>query len=378
MKDYSKILFLIVLVFSLYQIFVFHSSTSLDKHLKDFSTNYRIFSLELPDEMDFAGEAVPLHINDVWERLDREMLVNIYWQSNTILVIKRAARWFPLIEKILKENGIPDDFKYIAMIESAFQNVTSPSGAQGFWQFLDETGKKYGLEINEHVDERYHVEKATLAACNYFKEAYGYFNNWTLVAASYNMGIGGVNVQLKKQKVNSFYDLFLNIETSRYIFRLLAAKEIYENQENYGFYILKKHLYKPLKTYEIITDTTIASLVDFAILHGSTYRNLKLLNPWLRSTELPNKNRKIYSISFPEQSVEDEVNEEENNEMAADTLAVPEPSQIQIVIHTVGKKEKLSDIASKYNVELEDLKKWNNLSDEKLKTGQEIQIMIIR
>lgn len=361
----------------LYQVFVFNSSTLLDRHLKDFSANYRIYSLQLPDEMHFAGEQVPLQNSDVWERFDREMLVNIYWQSNTLLVIKRANRWFPLIEKILSEQGIPDDFKYIAMIESAFQNVTSPSGAQGFWQFLDETAKKYNLEVNEYVDERYHVEKATIAACNYFKEAYSYFNNWTLVAASYNMGIGGVNTQIKRQKVSSFYDLFLNIETSRYIFRILAAKEIYENQEKYGFYVLKRHLYKPLKTYERIVDTTIANLTDFAIQNQVTYRTLKLYNPWLRTTELPNKDRKVYRILLPEQSVEDDMSDEVLiDEEVIEKAPVPEPSEIKVVNHTVIKNEKLNDIALKYKVSVDDLKKWNNLSTEKLKKGQVLQVLI--
>jgi len=375
-RNSIKILLISFIVMAIWQLMMYHSSTLLDLHLKEFSENYRIYSIELPDELEFAGEAVPLKNEDVAERLDREMLVNVYWQSNTLLAIKRASRWFPVIEPLLKENGIPDDFKYIALIESNFQNVTSPSGAQGFWQFLEETGKKYGLEINEDVDERYHVIKATEAAIKYFKEAYNYFNNWTLTAASYNMGIGGINNQIKKQKVNSFYDLYLNIETSRYIFRILAAKEIYQNPQKYGFNLLEKHLYKPYKTYEIETDTTISDLVDFALQHKITYRQLKLLNPWLRTSELTNKERKIYKISLPLPYENDEVIEKEQDHVVSDENVINEPKDSIVVIHRVGRKESIEKIALNYHVDVSQIIKWNNLSVNKLKKGQEIIIVI--
>ncbi|HPD65199.1 MAG TPA: transglycosylase SLT domain-containing protein [Bacteroidia bacterium] len=377
MKKYSVYIIIFLCLVVIWQFFMFNTITSREKHRSEFLEHYRVYSLELPDHLTFAGENVPLESEDVRERLDRELLVNVYWQSNTLLNIKRASRWFPVIEAILKKNGIPDDFKYVAMVESGFQNVTSPSGAQGFWQFLEETGKKYGLEINEYVDERYHVVKATEAACAYFKEAYGYFNNWTLTAASYNMGIGGIVNQLNKQKTASFYDLYLNIETSRYIFRILAAKLIFENPEDYGFYVLKSHLYKPYNTYQVIIDSPLTSLVDFALSQGITYRTLKLLNPWLRSTELPNKNKKVYYIDLPEKNStvieeEDKVGEPKKEE----PVRIYEPKPDSIVYFTAERNMKLKEIAVLYHVSEAQLKEWNSLKSSKVKKGSRLRIII--
>lgn len=379
MKKIFFVFIAILLTVIAWQLFVYNTITVKEKHEREFREKYRIYSLEIPDALSFAGEKVPLDIDDVRERLDRELLVNVYWQSNTLLMIKRAARWFPVIEPILKKNGIPDDFKYIAMIESGFQNITSPSGAQGFWQFLKETGEKYGLEINEYVDERYHVVKATEAACLYFKEAYRTLNNWTLTAASYNMGIVGIAAQITKQKVNSFYDLYLNLETSRYIFRILAAKLIYENPEDYGFYLLKSHLYKPYNTFQVRVDSTIPSLVNFAIERGFTYRMLKIFNPWLRTSELPNKERKIYYIDLPMETIHENQEEKVTEDFVQPETILQNYDSHQkdsIYYYTAEKNMKLKEIAIHFNVSEQQLREWNSLSSKKIKKGTKLKIFI--
>jgi membrane-bound lytic murein transglycosylase D len=264
-----------------------------------FNEDYRVYSLNIPESLDFCEELVPLEDQDVYERLDRELLVNTYWQSNSLLYHKRASKWFPIIEPILKKNGVPDDFKYLALVESGLMNVVSPAGAAGFWQILKKTAQEYGLEVNNDVDERYHVEKATEAACKYLKEAHERFGSWTLAAASYNMGMGGVSKQLRRQKASNYYDLLLNSETSRYVFRILAAKEIHEHPTQYGFHYRFKDLYTPHDTYAVKVDTTVNDLVAFADGYKFSYKVLKIFNPWLRQTYLPNKSRKNYEILLP-------------------------------------------------------------------------------
>lgn len=264
-----------------------------------YKREYKIFSPPMPAKIDFCGESLPLDTFYVSEMLDREILVNTYWHSNTLLLFKRAKRWFPIIEPILKENNIPDDFKYLALIESGLQNITSPAGAKGFWQLLEKTAKQYGLEVNKEVDERYNVEKATLAACKYLQDAYQRFGNWTLAAASYNMGMGGLNKRLNQQQANSYYDLLLNEETARYIYRTLAIKAIFNNPSKYGFTLRERDLYPPLSVYTVEVDSTVSSWVTFAQEHHINYKLLKELNPWLRTTSLTNSKRKTYQIKLP-------------------------------------------------------------------------------
>ena len=263
---------------------------------------YKVFSLNIPKNLNFAGEKVPIEDFDVRERLDRELLVNTYWQSQSILMHKRANRWFPVVEPILKRNGIPDDFKYLALIESGFTNVVSPAGATGFWQLMDEAGKSYGLEINKEIDERYNVEKSTEAACKYLRDAFKKYNNWTMAAASYNAGMNGIARQIDKQKSNNYYELLLNEETARYLFRILSLKEIITNPKQYGFHIRKQDLYPPLPAYTIKVDTTITDLVDFACKNNTNYRLLKILNPWIKQNYLPIKNGKSYQIKLPKEN----------------------------------------------------------------------------
>lgn len=252
-----------------------------------------------PTEVDFAGETMPLEIPDVRERFDRELLVNANLHASTILIIKRANRAFKVIEPILEKNGVPNDFKYLAVIESSLINAVSPSGAKGVWQFMPSTAKEIGMEVNESVDERYHLEKSTEAACKFLVAAKEKFGSWTLAAASYNGGITGVNKQIDLQKVTNYYDLLLNDETSRYVFRILALKEIMKAPQKFGFEIPKQDLYELYPTRKIEIDSSVNNLADFAIKQGINYKILKIYNPWLRDSKLENKSRKKYLIEIP-------------------------------------------------------------------------------
>jgi membrane-bound lytic murein transglycosylase D len=296
----------IVALFAFIMLFTFASKFSADEKFKDdFRNGYKVFAVDIPKNMDFAGEKVPLNNFDVRESMDRELLVNTYYQSQTLLVHKRANRWFPLIEPILKKNGVPDDFKYLAVIESNLTNVISPAGATGYWQILEATGKNLNLEINEEIDERYNVEKSTHAACAYLKEAYAALGNWTLAAAAYNMGIEGVKKQVENQKQNSYYNLLLNQETARYVYRILAAKEILLHPKNYGYNFRKKDVYSYIPTERIKIDSSITSLTDFALAHEVNYKILKIFNPWLRKGTLTNKTKKTYVLLLPKKGYTD-------------------------------------------------------------------------
>jgi hypothetical protein len=290
---------------------------------KYFNDHYKIFTLNLPTDLNFGGEPVPLEKVDVRERFDRELLVNTYWQSQSLLFHKRANRWFPIIEPILAENGVPDDFKYLALIESGLTNVVSPAGATGFWQILKDTGRELGLEINNEVDERYHVEKSTEAACKYLKSAYHKYGSWTMAAASYNMGVSGLQKQLGRQNASNYYDLLLNEETSRYVFRILAAKEIISKPAQYGFHFRPTDLYQPYQTETISLDGAVEDFSAYAFEQGVNYKILKILNPWLRDAYLTNPDKKAYEIKIPSDLAFGEVLIEQNNALepfTSDTL----------------------------------------------------------
>ena len=268
--------------------------------LKDDKAANRVVLPEIPGKLDFAGERVPVENFEVRERIEREFLVNTYWYSATILGMQRANRWFPVIEPILKKYKIPDDFKYIPLVESNLTNAVSPAGAVGYWQITEEIAKKYGLEVNDEVDERYNVEKSTEAACKYFLDAYDKFKSWTLVAASFNMGINGTAKQLERQKVKNYYNLVLSDETSRYIPRIISIKQIFTHPGLYGYYLKTSELFPPLKTHNIAVDSSVANWADFAIEHGINYKTLKYYNPWLRDISLTNKKKKVYEIKMPD------------------------------------------------------------------------------
>lgn len=273
-----------------------------DENLKvKLLNDYNIYALPIPSALNFAGESLPIHNPDIKERIDRELLVNTYWQSNGLLLFKRAQKYFPIIEPILAEEGIPDDFKYLAVIESGLTNAVSPAGAKGFWQILKGTAKEYGLEVNANVDERYHLEKATRVACKYLKKSKARFGSWTTAAAAYNAGNAGISKRLKSQNVNNYYDLLLNQETGRYIFRIIALKEIMTHPKQYGFNFRPQDLYQSIPTYQVPVDTAVTDFVKFAARYGISYKVLKIHNPWLREPHLNNKSRKQYYIDIPEQ-----------------------------------------------------------------------------
>ena len=260
---------------------------------------YKIKALKLPSNLNLAGERVPIEKLDVRERMDRELLVNTYWQSNGLLLLKRANKYFPVLEPLLKKYGLPDDFKFLALAESGFTDETSSAGAAGMWHFMKATGKEYGLEINKNVDERYNIEKSTKVAAEYLKTAKNRFGSWTLAAASYNAGKYGISRRLKAQGVTTYYDAKLANETERYVFRILALKEIMSNPEKYGFVFEKEDLYTAKKTYTVQVDTAITNIANFAKEFGINYKELKIHNPWLRENKLNNKSRKVYEIKLP-------------------------------------------------------------------------------
>ncbi|NLT50634.1 MAG: lytic transglycosylase domain-containing protein [Ignavibacteria bacterium] len=285
--------------------FFLFSSFSTDEKVNtyNFPETYKITIPKIPAQIDFCGEKVPLDNFDVFERLDRELTSNTYWHSNMLTSFKNSGRWFPVIEPILKKNGIPADFKYLAIIESNLTNAVSPKGAVGFWQFIESTAVKYNLEVNDQVDERYNVEKSTEAACKYLKDAYNKFGSWTLAAASYNMGMSGVSNQLSRQRVDNYFNLFLNEETSRYIFRTLAVKEIMSNPAKYGFGVNPEEFYQPIPTKEVQVTSSIPDLISYAETLGVNYKILKMLNPWLRDSKLTLSKKDWYTVKIPEEGV---------------------------------------------------------------------------
>ncbi|MDO6760061.1 lytic transglycosylase domain-containing protein [Tamlana sp. 2_MG-2023] len=271
-----------------------------DENFEKQSVNgYNVYALQVPDDLNLAGEPLPLKNPDIYERMDRELLVNTYWQSNGLLMFKRAHKYFPVIEPILKKYGVPDDFKYLAVIESGLVNVVSPAGARGVWQIMPATAREYGLEVNDNVDERYNLEKSTEAACQYLLESKKLLGTWTLAAAAYNAGNTGISRRLNEQMVTDYYDLLLGEETGRYVFRIVALKEILSNPLKYGFNFREKDLYTEVPTFKVEVDTVVTDFARFAKDFDINYKILKIHNPWLREPKLNNASRKLYHIEIP-------------------------------------------------------------------------------
>lgn len=302
MKDSIKILGLVAIVM-VSSLFIFSTNneakTIVTDNEKNTSESYQIRALKIPSNLNFAGEAVPIDKEDIRERIDRELLVNTYWQSNGLLLFKRTHKYFPIIEPILKKNGIPNDFKYLAVIESGLQNVTSPAGAKGFWQIMKATAKENGLEVNANVDERYNIEKATQVACDYLNKAKERFGSWTLAAAAYNAGNAGISRRIDAQFVDNYYDLLLPDETQRYLPRMIAMKEILSNPTKYGFILEKEDLYNLEPTKTIKVDSVITDIARFSKNLGINYKTMKIHNPWLRENKLNNASRRMYEIKIP-------------------------------------------------------------------------------
>ena len=292
---FLSIIFITILSITFFNA-VYISDVPSEKNTAD---SYTIKALKIPDELTFAGEKVPTELYDIKERMDRELLVNTYWQSNGLLLIKRAHKYFPIIEPMLKKYGIPDDFKYLAVAESGLENNSSSAGAAGFWHFLKSSAKEYGLEVNQNVDERYNLEKATKVAADYLKKSKKRFGTWTLAAAAYNAGNARIARNLKKQQVTDYYDLLLNNETSRYVLRIVALKEVLSYPKKYGFEFDKEDLYTSPATRTVKVDTVITNIASFAKGFNINYKELKLHNAWLRENKLNNKSRKLYKITIP-------------------------------------------------------------------------------
>lgn len=289
----------IIIIISIAQSFKAANIPEYQQQQQSYDTIYNIKSFTLPSEVTFAGEKMPLDNFDTRESLEREILTSAYRHSSTILIIMRAHRYLPMIEKILKKNNIPDDFKYLVAAESEYSNMVSPAGATGFWQIMPATGREEGMEINTVVDERYDVEMSTQFACDYFRRSYEKYGNWTLAAASYNGGRSGINEQIAIQQQNNYYDLLLTEETARYIFRAVAYKLVITNPQKYGFNLTEKDLFPELKYYEVKVDTAINDFSSFAKKFGTNYKMLKFLNPWLRKPFLTPKPNKVYLVKIP-------------------------------------------------------------------------------
>ncbi len=311
-NKYIKIPFFIILGIGagllISNLFIFSDSikdvnSKTDVNIKEVAPPYNVFQPTIPDTLSFCGENVPIENFDVYEALDFELIANTYRHSSTILYIKRANRYFPLIEKILKQYNIPDDIKYLCVAESGLANVVSPAGAAGFWQFMKPTAGEYNLLVNKDIDERYNPEKSLVAATEYMNKAYRYFGNWTLAAASYNMGMGGLKKDMDFQRVKTYWDLSLNEETARYVYRILALKLIMSNPKQYGFDIEEEYLYKEIETIEMTVDTSITDLVQFAFDNGTNYKMLKYFNPWIRGNSLVNTTKKEFKILIPASGV---------------------------------------------------------------------------
>ena len=268
-------------------------------HTRAIRADYRVYAPSIPDTLYFCGERVPLNLWYVREGLDRELVSNMYYQSSTLFIIKRATRVFPTIERILKEEGVPLDMKYLCVIESSLQNATSPAGAQGYWQFMKATGQKYGLEINDEIDMRNDLEAATHAACQYLKYLKRRLGNWTNAAAAYNCGEGGLEKRLTNQQQKSYYDLLLNKETQRYVYRILALKLIMQHPQDYGYTVRRCDTYPELPYEEVTLSGKDVDLVQFAVDHGTSYKMLRTMNPWLQTDKLKNKAGKTYKVRIP-------------------------------------------------------------------------------
>jgi LysM repeat protein len=356
------------------------------------NNNFNFLGLNIPANLHFCGEKIPPNNYEIIRNLQKEFFNNTYWKANSSVLFAKAQKWFPYIEPILRREGVPDDFKYVAIIESHLSNIVSPAGAAGFWQLVPSVANNYGLEVNEHIDERYHVEKSTAAACKLFKQAYSVFNNWTLAAAAYNLGIGGIQEKLKKQKAKSYYEMILNRETGSFVYRILAYKTLFSSPAHFGIK-KKKFTYLPLIPFKVFkVDSSITDLGAFAKHCGCTKSAIKFFNPWIMQDQIPNPERKTYFIRVPKNSrndyssyIKDLAGEDGDLLMDADSppeesLPVPDTSATEKIIqHLVKEKETLKEIAGFYEVSEEQLRQWNKIVEKQEPVaGQTLQIYFRR
>lgn len=375
----------VILVFFLLKIFFVYTLHKPDDVYPSYrNNNFNVFGLNVPGNLHFCGERIPINNYAIKENLEAEFFNNNYWKSSATLFFSKAQKWFPYIEPILKKEGIPDDFKYVAVIESHLSNVTSPMNAAGFWQLLPSTARKYGLIVNENTDERLDVEKSTTVACKLIADAFKIFKNWTLAAAAYNLGIGGIQTALEKQNSHNYYDLLLNKETGSFVYRILAYKTLFSNPEHFG--IKKKALkYFPKIPVRIIKiDSSITNLPYFAKIVHSDVGLIKLFNPWLLQNNLSNPNKHSFEFKIPRKNnidysfyYSDLIGENQsetdslNKKMLVDSIS----PVLQIITHTVGDKETLKEIADFYEVNEVNLKEWNGIKETtEVKSGYKLII----
>jgi membrane-bound lytic murein transglycosylase D len=369
------ILFLLLLiVYIILKVYLFAPSANVVSYTNN---NFYVLGLNIPADLHFCGEKIPSNDYEIRHDLEKEFFNNAYWKKNSVILFHKAQRWFPYIEPILQQEGVPDDFKYLCVIESHLSNVTSPAGAAGFWQLVPVTAGFYGLEVNEEVDERYHVEKATHAACQVIKQAYKVFKNWTLTAAAYNRGIGGILKAMKSQDTDNYFDLLLNSETGSFVYRILAYKTLLSSPGHFGIKKKKWNYFPkiPFLTYKI--DSSITSLKALARHLECSPGTIKLFNPWLLKDVLNNPGHKVYEIRIPKgggdysdyardlmaeegeliQYVKDPAAVEKMN---ADSVSLIGTKTIEYVVKV---DEPLENLAKFFKVSVTDLRKWNNLDE---------------
>ncbi len=350
--------------------------------------NFYVLDLSIPADLDFCGEKIPSNNYEIRDDLKKEFFSSSYWKTNSMVLFKKAQKWFPYIEPILKKEGVPDDFKYLAVIESHLSNITSPAGASGFWQLLPGSARNYGLEVNNEVDERYHVEKATHAACQHIKDAYRIFKNWTLSAAAYNLGIGGIMGALRRQRTDNYFDLLLNRETGSFVYRILAYKTLFSSPGHFGIKKKKWNYFPkiPVTVYKV--DSSITSLQAFANHIGADKAVIKAFNPWLLSDVLNNPSKKTYEIQVPKNTTADyssyladlrsgNIEHLPSPEKSLLTEVAPLDTvapavlsgtlapEVKTVYHVIKENETLPMLAQQYEVKEEQLKEWNGISDSK-------------
>lgn len=372
------------LVLIQFSVLILRTSSENDAFYQN--NNFSVFGLNIPRNLSFCGEKIPTNDYALKDNLEKEFFKNKQWKNNAGYLFSKAQKWFPYIEPILKQEGVPDDFKYVAVIESHLSNAVSPAGAAGFWQLVPTTARHYGLEVNEFVDERMDVEKSTHAACKLIKQAYSIFKNWTLTAAAYNLGIGGIQKALSNQKSDNYYDLLLNKETGSFIYRILAYKTLFSNPENLG--LKKKSLkYYPKVPIKIVrVDSSIVNLSHFAKHLKYNVAIIRLFNPWLLNDQLPNPNKHVFEFKLPKKANADysDYYSDLMKNMIIDSnsvqLAVVDSLKTleeNVINHTVNAKENLKDIAEFYEVNENELRLWNNLKDSTvLKPGDKLIIKL--
>lgn len=380
-----------IIVYVILRVFVFQPSLNLVSYTDN---NFYVLDLSIPANLDFCGEKIPSNNYEIKNDLKREFFANAYWKNNSLALFRKAQRWFPYIEPILKQEGVPDDFKYLAVIESHLSNSSSPAGAAGFWQLVPGSARNYGLEVNEGVDERYHIEKATRAACKHIKDAYKVFKNWTLAAAAYNLGIGGITGALRRQGTDNYFDLLLNRETGSFVYRILAYKTLFSSPGHFGIKKRKLKYFPKMQLHVFKVDSSITHLEAFAKHIGCDKATIRSYNPWLLKDGLHNPAKIIYEIQIPKNTSADYSGyiadmaregsrnvststastiavQDQDSSVHANSTVIAQQQQSKPLSHTFKATETIKDIAVLYGVKEEDLRKWNNLKEtEKPEKGQ--------